>query len=82
LSEVEGKLLVDKFVLNGATFVVKGIDLAGKSVTFEKSIALNPKRPNKRTFDQQTLVVPAPPPPAPKNKPATTPAKAAAPVIN
>jgi hypothetical protein len=82
LSEVEGKLLVDKFVLNGATFVVKGIDLAGKSVTFEKSIALNPKRPNKRTFDQQTLVVPAPPPPAPKKTPATTPAKAAAPVIN
>jgi hypothetical protein len=79
LSEVEGKLLVDKFVLNGATFVVKGIDLPNKSVTFEKSIALNPKRPKKLTFDQQTLVVPAPPPPAPKNKPAATPAKASAP---
>jgi hypothetical protein len=80
LNEVEGKLLVDKFVLNGATFVVKGIDLPNKSVTFEKSIALNPKRPKKFTFDLQTLVVPAPPPPAPKNKPAATPAKAAAPV--
>lgn len=80
LSEVEGKLLVDKFVLNGATFVVKGIDLPNKSVTFEKSIALNPKRPKKFTFDQQTLVVPAPPAPAPKNKPAATPAKAVAPV--
>ena len=80
LSEVEGKLVVDKFVLNGATFVVKGIDLPNKSVTFEKSIALNPKRPKKLTFDQQTLVVPAPPPPAPKNKPAAPAPKAAAPV--
>ena len=61
LSEVEGKLVVDKFVLNGATFVVKGIDLPNKSVTFEKTIALNPKRPKKLTFDQQTLVVSAPP---------------------
>jgi hypothetical protein len=60
----------DKFVLNGGSFVVKGIDLPNKSVTFEKTIALNPKRPKKLTFDQQTLVVPAPPPPAPKNKPA------------
>jgi hypothetical protein len=81
LSEVEGKLVVDKFVLNGATFVVKGIDLPNKSVTFEKTIALNPKRPKKLTFDQQTLVVPAPPPSASKNKPAATPAKAVAPVI-
>jgi hypothetical protein len=80
LSEVEGKLVVDKFVLNGATFVVKGIDLPNKSVTFEKSIALNPKRPKKLTFDQQTLVVPAPPPPASKNKPAAPAPKAAAPV--
>ena len=61
----------DKFELNGATFVVKGIDLPTKSVTFEKTIVLNPKRPKKLTFDQQTLVVPAPPPPAPKTKPAT-----------
>lgn len=78
LSQVEGKLLVDKFVLNGATFVVKGIDLNNKSVTFEKSIALNPKRPKKLTFDQQTLVVPAPPPPAPKNK-SSAPASKASP---
>ena len=80
LSQVDGKLLVDKFVLNGATFVVKGIDLPNKSVTFEKSIALNPKRPSKRTFDLQTLVVPAPPPPASKNKPAAAAPKAPAPV--
>ncbi len=59
----------DKFELNGASFVVKGIDLAGKSVTFEKTIVLNPKRPKKLTFDQQTLVVPAPPAPGLKNKP-------------
>jgi hypothetical protein len=71
----------DKFVLNGASFVVKGIDLNNKSVSFEKTIALNPKRPKKLTFDQQTLVVPAPPPPAPKNKPAAPAPKAPAPSI-
>ena len=70
----------DKFELNGATFVVKGIDLPGKSVTFEKSIVLNPKRPKKLTFDQQTLVVPAPPPPASKTKAATPAPKPLAPV--
>lgn len=68
----------DKFVLNGASFVVKGIDLPNKNVTFEKTIALNPKRPKKLTFDQQTLFVPAPPPPASKNKPAAPATKAPA----
>ncbi len=67
----------DKFVLNGASFVVKGIDLTNKSVSFEKTIALNPKRPNKLTFDQQTLVVP---PPAPKVKPSAASPKAVAPI--
>jgi hypothetical protein len=71
----------DKFELNGASFVVKGIDLPAKSVTFEKTIVLNPKRPKKLTFDQQTLVVPAPPPPASKTKPAAPALKAPAPVI-
>jgi hypothetical protein len=71
----------DKFVLNGASFVVKGIDLTNKSVSFEKTIALNPKRPKKLTFDQQTLVVPPPPPPAPKTKPAAPAPKAATPSI-
>ena len=66
----------DKFVLNGASFVVKGIDLPNKSVSFEKTIVLNPKRPKKLTFDQQTLVVPAPLPPASKNKPAAPASKA------
>ena len=61
----------DKFTLNGAQYVVKGIDLPSKSVTFEKSFALNPKRPKKRITDTQTLTVPAPPPPAPKPKSAT-----------
>ena len=61
----------DKFTLNGAQYVVKGIDLPSKSVTFEKSFALNPKRPKKLITDTQTLTVPAPPPPAPKPKSAT-----------
>jgi hypothetical protein len=58
----------DKFTLNGAQYVVKGIDLPSKSVTFEKSFALNPKKPKKLITDSQTLTVPAPPPPAPKPK--------------
>ncbi len=58
----------DKFTLNGAQYVVKGIDLPSKSVTFEKSFALNPKKPKKLITDTQTLTVPAPPPPAPKPK--------------
>jgi hypothetical protein len=73
----------DKFTYNGAHYVVKGIDLPSKSVTFDKSFALNPKKPKKLINDPQTLVVPAPatpvakpkaatPPPAPK---ATTPKK-------
>ena len=58
----------DKFTLNGAQYVVKGIDLPSKSVTFEKSFALNPRKPKKLITDSQTLTVPAPPPPAPKPK--------------
>ena len=58
----------DKFTLNGAQYVVKGIDLPSRSVTFEKSFALNPKKPKKLITDTQTLTVPAPPPPAPKPK--------------
>jgi hypothetical protein len=72
----------DKFELNGSTFVVKGIDLPGKSVTFEKILVLNPKRPSKKTFDQQTLVVPAPPPPASKTKSAAPAPKTPVPAIN
>lgn len=72
----------EKFERNGAIFEVKGIDLPSKSVTFEKSIVLNPKRPKKLSFDRQTLVVPAPPPPAQKNKPAAPAPKALAPVVN
>jgi len=80
LSGEERKLVGEKFIFGGATFVVKGIDLAAKSVTFEKTLVLNPKRPKKLTFDQQTLVVPPPAPPAPKNKPAASaPAAPAAP---
>jgi hypothetical protein len=64
----------DKFTYNGAHYVVKGIDLAAKSVTFDKSFALNPKKPKKLTTDPQTLTVPAPPPPATKTKTAPSPA--------
>jgi hypothetical protein len=63
----------DKFSYNGANFVVKGIDLPSRSVTFDKSFALNPKKPKKLISDPQTLTVPAPVAPAPKPK-AVTPA--------
>ena len=58
----------DKFTYNGADYVVKDIDLPNKSVSFDKTFALNPKRPKKLTSDPQTLTVPAPPPPVAKPK--------------
>lgn len=58
----------DKFTYNGAQYVVKDIDLPNKSVSFDKTFALNPKRPKKLTSDPQTLTVPAPPPPVVKPK--------------
>ena len=61
----------DKFTLDGAHYVVKGIDLPNKSVSFDKSFAPNPKKPKKLISDPQTLTVPAPPPPAVKTKAAT-----------
>ena len=61
----------DKFSYNGASYVVKGIDLAARSVTFDKSFALNPKKPKKLILDPQTLIVPAPVAPAPKPKTVT-----------
>lgn len=63
----------DKFNLNGAHYVVKGIDLPNKSVSFDKTFALNPKKPKKLTSDPQTLTVPAPPPPVVKPKTVTPP---------
>jgi len=69
----------DKFTYNGAHYVVKGIDLANKSVIFDKSFALNPKKPKKMTVDTQELSVPAPAPSAPKTKPAPTAATPKAP---
>lgn len=65
----------DKFTYNGAQYVVKGIDLPNKSVSFDKSFALNPKKPKKLISDPQTLTVPAPPPPVAKPK-TTTPSPA------
>jgi hypothetical protein len=61
----------DKFLYNGANYVVKGIDLPARSVTFDKSFALNPKKPKKLISDPQTLIVPAPVAPAPKSKTVT-----------
>jgi hypothetical protein len=69
----------DKFTYNGAHYVVKGIDLANKSVIFDKSFALNPKKPKKMTVDTQELSVPAPAPSAAKSKPIPTPAAPKAP---
>ena len=61
----------DKFSYNGANYTVKGIDLPARSVTFDKSFALNPKKPKKLISDPQTLIVPAPVAPAPKSKTVT-----------
>ena len=67
----------DKFTYNGAQYVVKGIDLPNKTVTFDKSFALNPKKPKKLITDTQTIAVPAPAPAAPKPKAAISPASKA-----
>ena len=67
----------DKFTYNGAHYVVKGIDLPNKTVTFDKSFALNPKKPKKLITDTQTIAVPAPAPVAPKPKAAVSPASKA-----
>jgi len=64
----------DKFTYNGAHYVVKDIDLPNKSVSFDKTFALNPKKPKKLTSDPQTLTVPAPPPPVVKPKSTPPPA--------
>jgi hypothetical protein len=44
-------------------------------VSFDKTFALNPKKPKKLISDPQTLTVPAPPPPVVKPK-TTTPSPA------
>lgn len=67
-------LVGDKFTLNAAQYTLKGIDLASKSVTFDKYFAPNPKKPKKSITLTETLVVPAPPPP-PAPKPKTLPAE-------
>jgi hypothetical protein len=64
----------DKFTYNGAQYVVKGIDLPNKTVTFDKSFALNPKKPKKLITDTQTIAVPAPAPAPTKSKAAVSPA--------
>ena len=69
----------DKFTYNGAEYVVKDIDLPNKSVSFDKTFALNPKKPKKLTSDPQTLTVPAPPPPVVKPKTPSPASKATTP---
>jgi hypothetical protein len=62
----------DKFNYKEAVYTVKGIDLASKTVTFDKHFAPNPKKP-KKTFSEVLSVPPPPPPPPPKAK--STPAE-------
>ena len=69
----------DKFTYNGAQYVVKDIDLPNKSVSFDKTFALNPKKPKKLTSDPQTLTVPTPPPPVVKPKTPSPASKATTP---
>ena len=69
----------DKFNYNGANYAVKDIDLPNKSVSFDKTFALNPKKPKKLTSDPQTLTVPAPPPPVAKPKTTSPATKATTP---
>jgi len=69
----------DKFTYNGAQYVVKDIDLPNKSVSFDKTFALNPRKPKKLTSDPQTLTVPAPPPPVVKPKTTSPATKATTP---
>lgn len=59
------------FEHNGATFVLKGVDLAAGTVTVDKTFTLSPRK-GPRTFTE-TLSVAANPDPSP---PAKTPAKA------
>ncbi len=66
------------FEHNGATFVVKGVDLAAGKVTVDKTFTLNPRK-GPRTFTETLSLAPAAPAtpaPAPSS---TTPAAPAAP---
>lgn len=53
----------DKFTYNDALYVVKGVDLAAKTVTLDKTFAPNPKKP-KKTFTE-VLAIPSAKPAAP-----------------
>jgi hypothetical protein len=61
----------DRFVYQGAQFVVKGIDLASKTVTLDKTFAPDPKKP-KKTFTEvlgiQVETKPASPAKTPNQK--------------
>lgn len=53
----------DKFTYNDALYVVKGVDLAAKTVTLDKTFAPYPKKP-KKTFTE-VLAIPSAKPAAP-----------------
>jgi hypothetical protein len=71
-----------KFEHNGATYVLKGVDLAAGTVTVDKTFTLNPRK-GARTLTEVLSVAPAPSKeksPAPAPSPAPTPAAVPAPL--
>lgn len=63
----------DKFTYEMAHYVVKGIDLASKTVTVDKTFVLNPKKKkDSRTTVTEVLAVPPPTPPPGKATPSAT----------
>ncbi len=68
-----------RFEHNGATYVVKGVDLAAGTVTVDKTFTLNPRKGARTLTEVLSVAVPAPAPapaPAPKDKPAPAPSAA------
>jgi hypothetical protein len=62
-----------KFEHNGASYVVKGVDLAAGTVTVDKTFTLNPRKGARTLTEVLSVAAPAP---APKEKSATTPSAA------
>lgn len=62
-----------KFEHNGATYVVKGVDLAAGTVTVDKTFTLNPRKGARTLTEVLSVAAPAP---ATKEKPATVPSAA------
>jgi hypothetical protein len=62
-----------KFEHNGASYVVKGVDLAAGTVTVDKTFTLNPRKGARTLTEVLSVAAPAP---ATKEKSATTPSAA------